>query len=193
MPPQPARVPGTGREEILHNRNDMVCIGRISKSHGTRGEVRIISYSDFPERFKSLKSVFLETARDLSEIEVEGARFHNRQVLLKLAGIENMDDADRIKGALLLVDEKDVFPLPEGHYYHFQLLGLSVVDEEKGELGPLTEIIETGANDVYVVDSPRFGEVLIPVIPQVVLDIDLASRLVRVRLLPGLIDEERTP
>ena len=175
----------------MQNQDEMVCIGRVSKPHGTRGELRIISYSDFPERFKDLQSVLVKTARELKEMRVEGARFHNRQVLLKFEGIDSMDEAERIKGALLMVDEKDVFPLPEGHYYHFQLLGLTVVDNERGELGTLAEIIETGANDVYVVNSPRFGEVLIPVIPQVVLDIDLALRRIQVSLLPGLIDEER--
>ena len=172
--------------------DEMVAIGRVGKAHGTRGEVRIISYSDFPQRFKALKSVYMGTSRELKEIGVEGARIHNnRQVLLKLTGIDTKDQAEGLKGALLLVEEKDVFPLPEGCYYHFQLLGLNVYDVEKGLLGPLTEIIETCANDVYVVDSSRYGQVLIPVIPQVVKDIDLAGQRIEVELLPGLLDEER--
>ncbi len=174
----------------MNNSDERVCIGRISKAHGTRGEVRISSYSDFPERFKSLKTVSVDGLRDVKELEVEAVRFHNRQVLIKFRGVDAIESADLLKGGLLMVDETDVFPLPEGYYYHFQLMGLIVTDEEHGELGPISEIIETGANDVYVVHSLRYGEILIPVIPQVVLNIDLKAKNVQVKLLPGLIDQE---
>ena len=79
--------------------------------------------------------------------------------------------------------------MPEGYFYHFQLQGLSVYDVEKGLLGELTDIIETGANDVYVVDSPQYGEILIPAIKDVILAVKLEEKLMEINLLPGLIED----
>ena len=110
-------------------------------------------------------------------------------LLFKLAGVDTVEAAAGLVKGLLQVSEEELHPLPEDTYYVFHLLGLEVDDLDKGYLGKVTEVLPTGANDVYVVKGERYGEVLIPAIKDVVLDIDLANRRMRVKLLPGLINE----
>lgn len=120
-------------------------------------------------------------------MEVEASRPHQHGYVLKLKGIETPEEARTLNHVLLQIEETEVYPLPKGVYYHFQLEGLEVIDVKRGPLGILSEILETGANDVYVVNSPRFGEILIPALKEVILKIDLDSARMEVALLPGLV------
>ena len=160
----------------------------MSGSYGLRGEVKIHPLTDYPERFSTLSRVFLVIDDKRALMEVEKARPHGANHLIKLKNIDSREAADALRGQYLMIPEDEVFPLPEGCYYHFQLQGLVVYDEELGCLGNLTGILETGANDVYVIKSDQYGEVLIPAIPEVVLQVDLKENIMRIRLLPGLID-----
>lgn len=168
-------------------REDLINIGKIAGTYGYKGMVRIIPLTDFPERFKELKQVYVSHRGAVEEMLVEDARPYEQSYLLKLKGIDTREDAQDYRHALLQVGPDQLYPLPEGYYYHFQLQGLSVYDVEKGLLGKLTEILETGANDVYVVKSEEYGEILLPAIKEVVLDVDLEAGTMQVRLLPGLI------
>ena len=167
---------------------DLINIGKIVGTYGYQGMVRIMPLTDFPERFKKLKTVILWKNGKGSKVMVEAARSYKESYLLKLQGIDSMEAAKDYCNALLKIDESQLYPLPADHYYHFQLQGLSVYDEEKGFLGELGEVLETGANDVYVVQSPEYGEILLPAIKDVILEVDLEEKIMRVRLLPGLID-----
>lgn len=168
---------------------NLVSIGKIVGTHGYKGTVKVIPLTDFPERFKNLQQVYLNRNGTVTQVAVESSNVNNQPFLIKLEGIESKEEAQTYRGSLLMVEEKDVFPLPAGVYYHFQLQGLKVYDSERGLLGTLTQILETGANDVYVVDSPRYGEILIPAIRDVIEAVDLDQGEMRVKLLPGLIDE----
>lgn len=168
-------------------REDLITIGKIAGTYGYQGMVRIAPMTDFPERFKKLKRVIVSHNNAAREVNVEDARPHGETYLLKLEGIDNREDAQEYRNALLQIEPGQLYPLPEGYYYHFQLQGLSVYDEEKGLLGELTEILETGANDVYVVKSAEYGEVLLPAIKEVILEVNLEENRMLVRLLPGLI------
>lgn len=168
---------------------DMVAIGEICGTHGYRGEVKVIPLTDFPERFFKMTEVWIETGRGLRLMDIENVRPHRQFLLIKFAGIESKEAAAVLARGVLMVREKDVCPLPEGTYYIYQLIGLEVWDEERGELGKLVDVITTGANDVYVVRGERYGEILLPAIKEVVLNIDLAANTMRVRLMPGLVDE----
>ncbi|MBO8158650.1 ribosome maturation factor RimM [Thermosyntropha sp.] len=170
------------------NREEMVAIGRIVGTFGFKGTLKIAPLTDFPERFKKLKKVRLCGSKINMEFEVEEAREHNNLYLLKFKGIESKEEAAKYKNAFLMIDESEVYPLPEGYYYHFQLKGLEVYDEEKGFLGELTDILETGANDVYVVVSEQYGEILLPAIKEVIKEVDLKNNKMEVKLLPGIID-----
>jgi 16S rRNA processing protein RimM len=167
---------------------DLINIGKIVGTYGYQGMVRIMPLTDFPERFKKLKTVIIWQNGKAKKVMVEDARYHREFYLLKLQGIDSMEVAKDYRNALLKIDESQLYPLPAGHYYHFQLQGLSVYDEEKGFLGELTEVLETGANDVYVVQSPDLGEILLPAIKDVILEVSLEENIMRVKLLPGLID-----
>lgn len=167
---------------------DLISIGKIVGTYGYQGMVRIMPLTNFPERFKELKTVILWHKGKGSKVIVEAARSYKESFLLKLQGINSMEAAKDYHNALLKIEESQLYPLPPGHYYHFQLQGLSVYDEEKGFLGELTEVLETGANDVYVVQSPGYGEILLPAIKDVIREIKLEEKIMRVRLLPGLID-----
>ena len=167
---------------------DLINIGKIVGTYGYQGMVRIMPLTDFPERFKKLKTVILWKNGKGSKVMVEAARSYKESYLLKLQGIDSMEAAKDYCNALLKIDESQLYPLPAGHYYHFQLQGLSVYDEEKGFLGELGEVLETGANDVYVVQSPEYGEILLPAIKDVIREVNLEEKIMRVRLLPGLIE-----
>lgn len=167
----------------------MVSIGRLAGTFGVRGSLKMVALTDFPERFHSMQRVILNQGGRLQTLTIESVQPHQQQFLIKFKGVDNKEEARLLVNALLQVEEKDVHPLPEGVYYHFQLIGLQVFDRERGLLGEISDILETGANDVYVVHSPRYGEVLIPATKEVVLDIDLDKGRVDVDLLPGLIED----
>ncbi len=168
----------------------MVNIGKIARTHGFDGTLKIIPLGNYPERFKKLKKVTVSWAagRKVQQMEVERTRIANNQVYIKLKEIPSREDAQAYQGGFLQVPEEEVWPLPEGHYYYFQLEGLQVVDEEKGRMGVLTEVLETGANNVYVVKRENKRDLLLPAIPQVIKKIDLEQKTMHVQLLPGLED-----
>lgn len=168
--------------------DNRISIGRVTGVFGIKGWVKVFPLTDFPERFKVLKEVYCNVSGVVQRFVVESSRPHKAGYLLKFRGIENPDQAKELRQALVQIDEDDIYPLPEGFYYHFQLRGLQIYDHELGFLGVLSEILETGANDVYIVESPRFGEVLIPALKKVILKVDLGLGRMDVALLPGLVD-----
>jgi 16S rRNA processing protein RimM len=160
-------------------------IGEVSRPHGVHGEVRIIPHTDVPERFTWLKTAYL--GREAPQpVEVEGARFHQGVILLKLAGFDSRDAVEPLRGQWLQVLEEDAIPLEEGEYFLYQLEGLRVWSDDGRELGRLAEVIETGANNVFVVRG-ELGELLLPDIPDVVQAIDFDAGTIIVHLLPGLL------
>lgn len=169
---------------------DLIAIGKIVGHFGYKGEVRVVPLTDFPERFKTLKHVYVNCKGQTSSQRVETVKNHANGWRFKLSEINDKETAEKYRGSLLQISENEVFSLPEGYYYYFQLQGLKVYDQQRGFLGELTDIIETGANDVYVVKSERYKEILIPAIKQVIVNIDLPGQAMQVDLLPGIIDDE---
>jgi 16S rRNA processing protein RimM len=164
-------------------------IGRITKPHGVRGEVRVALYTDVPERFGWLEAAYLsadEWDDDLSPTGVEYARLHGDVVLLKLAGYDDREAAQALRNLWVQVPVDEAVPLEEGEYYLFQLLGLDVVETAGEPLGKVVDILETGAHNVLVVKGER-GEVLLPDIPDVIQTIDFDANQITVTLLPGLL------
>ncbi|GJM39785.1 MAG: ribosome maturation factor RimM [Ardenticatenaceae bacterium] len=175
------------KQSIPTNFDDLgfIVIGVITKPHGIRGELRIKPYTDEPNRFTWLEQVYIG-ANDPQPMEVEQARVHQDKVLLKLTAVTNRTDAEALRGQWLMVPEDQALPLEEGEYFLFQLKGLTVVTTDGETLGTLTEIIETGANNVFVVKGDK-GELLLPDIDDVVQEIDFNNGRMLVTLLPGLI------
>ena len=171
---------------------DFLVIGQVLRPHGVRGELRVQVLTDHPDRFKHLEEVMLTINLDDDEGEiypVERARLHQGFAIVKLAEVEDRNAADLLRGQWLLVPVEDAVPLEEGEFYVHQLIGLEMVTESGESIGTVTEMLETGANDVYVVDSPKYGEVLIPAIPDVIKDINLETGKITIAPLPGLLSD----
>ena len=161
-------------------------VGVIASTHGIRGEVKVFPTTDDPARFKKLKIVLLDTGKELTELEVQSVKFFKQFVILKFRGIDNINDIEIYKGKSLLVPREDAVELEENEYYIADLIGMEVVTDE-GEFGILRDVMETGANEVYIIDSKEHGEVLIPAIRDCILDVDVENRRMKIRLMDGLI------
>lgn len=162
-------------------------VGIISSTHGIRGEVKVFPTTDDAARFKKLKKVILDDKAGRRELEIEGVKFFKRMVILKFKGLDSIDDVTPYKGTGLLVARENAVRLRRNEYFIADLIGMRVIDEEEKEVGVLTDVIETGANDVYAVEMTDGGEVLLPAIRQCILDVDIEARLMRVHIMEGLL------
>lgn len=173
---------------------ERIGVGKIIGTHGVRGEVKVFLLTDFPERFRPGTRLILEQEGAEGRegktfpVTVIRARPGKGNLILKLAEINDADQARAVRGAILKVEPWEVEPLPEGHYYIYQLLGSRVYTTGDEFLGTLEEILTTGANDVYVVRAEGTREILIPALKTVVRRVDLAGKEIRVELPPGLRD-----
>lgn len=163
-----------------------LAIGRVSRPHGVRGEVRVELLTDSPERFKVLQAVYVGEASP-RRVAVDSVRILQDAVLLKLDGYPSRTEAEQLRGELLLVPESEAVPLEEGEYFLYQLVGLAVYSIGGTYVGRLTEVLETGANNVFVVDGSS-GQHLLPDIPAVIKDIDIEGGRLIITPMPGLID-----
>lgn len=165
-------------------------VGTIANTHGIKGEVKVMSVTDFPdERFKLGNTLYLFKSDDAEPLELKVAshRVHKGFDLLKFEGYDNINDVEQFKGAKLKVDESQHQPLDDGQYYYDQIIGLDVVTTDGETIGKIKEIIPTnGANDVWSVKRPGKQDLLLPVIDDVVKKVDLDNQLVEVELMEGL-------
>jgi len=158
-------------------------VGRILAPWGMRGEVKVEVLTDFPERFAPRKVVYLNTI----PLEIERCHPHKQHMVVKLATIDSVEAAERLRGQDLTIPSSELYPLPQGQYYTFQLIGLKVVTTRGQTLGRVTDIMSTASNDVYIVDGKR-GEILIPAIEDVVKSIDLKKGKMVIEAIEGLLD-----
>lgn len=165
-------------------------VGVISSTHGVRGEVKVFPTTDDANRFKKLKKVILDTGMKKKELEIQGVKFFKQFVILKFKGIDNINDIEKYKGKSLYVTRENSVKLKKDEYFIADLIDMQVVLEDGTLLGILTDVMKTGANDVYCVESEKYGEVLLPAIGECILDVDVEGRKMTVHLMPGLIDEE---
>ena len=165
-----------------------LAVGLLRRPHGVHGEILMEVYTDFPERLEDGTTVFLGAKHKPAAIR--HIRHHNEGLLFSFEGVDTPESAGLLRKQLVYVKTATRPALPAGQYYHHQMIGMTVVDDSGNELGKLTEIIETGANDVYVVLSGSGKELLLPSIKQVVLDVDVESNRMIVHLIPGLLEEE---
>lgn len=161
-------------------------VGVISSTHGIRGEVKVFPTTDDAARFKKLKRVFLKTDDDRMELEIQSVRFFKQFVIVKFKGIDNINDVERYKGRSLLVPREEAVELDTDEYYIADLIGMDVFTES-GRFGVLKDVMETGANEVYIIDTPEYGEVLVPAIHECILDVDVEGRAMKIHLMDGLV------
>jgi 16S rRNA processing protein RimM len=162
-------------------------VGRVLRPHGVQGELRVEVITGFPERLGRHGHFYLahpDSPKDVRRYSSEALRRHKGVVLLKLAGCDDRNEAELLRDMLVQIPVEEAVPLEEGEYYHFQIVGVRVETEGGEWLGQVAEVLETGANDVYLVRGPR-GEVLVPAITDVVRELDMEEGRMVVRLLPG--------
>ena len=162
-------VPDTSNERII--------VGRVGAAHGIRGELRIIPLTDFPERFTALREVMVGDEL----LHIESVKPQGKNFLMRFREYAVREDAQKLTGRLLTVARAEAVPLDDGEYYVFDIVGLTVYDEEDNELGTVENVLRTGSNDVYAVRSEDGREILIPALCTVVRTIDVPSGRMTVR------------
>ena len=163
-------------------------VGIITQTHGVHGEVKVFPTTDDPERFLDLEYVFLDTGREKKKLTIQSVKFFKQFVILKFKGINNINDIERYKRCPLLVDRENAVELEEDEYFIADMIGMNVLTEDGEIFGTLKDVIETGANDVYIINSKKHGEVLIPAIKECILDVNVKEGRMLVHLMEGLID-----
>lgn len=176
---------------------DLFQVGVITTTHGIRGEVKVFPTTDDAARFKKLKKVLLDTGREKLELEIVQVKFFKNLVILKFKDIDNINDVEKYKGKSLFVTRDQAVKCEKDEYFIADLLGVRVLTEEGQALGQIADVLQTGANDVYVIQADetsssagRKKELLIPAIKECILDVDMEQRTMRIHLLPGLLEED---
>ncbi len=168
---------------------DLFRVGVIANTHGIKGEVKVFPTTDDPQRYRSLKEVLLDAGREMLSLEIQGVRFFKNLVIVKFKGIDNINDIEKYKGKDLYVTRENAVPLAEDEYYIADIIGAEVLTEDGAFFGTLKEVMETGANLVYVVEH-QGREVLLPVIDDCVREISPEEHRVVVHIMKGLLEEE---
>lgn len=156
--------------------------------------MRIIT--DYPERLYELNKLYLGSGTDdpnIAKVTLKSVRFHKDYALLTVKGITDRNQADTLRGKTVMISKDDAVPLEDGEYYLFDLIGLTVIVNDQ-EIGEIKEVLQTGANDVYIIDGPRYGELLLPAHDETIESIDFDSETVTMTLPDGLLptDESKT-
>jgi len=168
--------------------NEFIRIGKILKSQGHRGAVKVLPLTDFPDRFLDMKLARVRLpGGNKVEYTMEDARLHGKFVTIKFKEINDMDIADKLRGSYIEVSRQELVPLEEDCYYIFDIVGLSVYDTAEKFLGKITDVLQTGANDVYVVETGG-KPLLLPALKEVVREVDLEGGRMLVDLPKGLAD-----
>lgn len=163
-------------------------VGVITSTHGIRGEVKVFPTTDDPKRFDYLKNVIVDMKREQLELEITGVKYFKQYVILKFKGYDDINEIQQFIKKDLLVTRENAVKLEEGEFFICDLVGCKIITDDNNELGILKDIMQTAANDVYVVECNDGKEVLIPSIPQCVLEKNPEAGYIRVHLLKGLLD-----
>lgn len=163
-------------------------IGVISSTHGIRGEVKVFPTTDDVNRFKKLKEVYLDTGKEMLTLHPESVKFFKQFVILKFKEFSNINEVEQYRNKCLLVDREHAVKLRKDEYFIADLIGLKVVTDEEKQLGILKDVLQTGANDVYIVETEEGKEVLLPAIKECVLNVDIEAGMVLVHIMEGLLD-----
>jgi len=164
----------------------MFQVGVISATHGLKGEVKVFPTTDDPQRFKKLKEVMLDTGKELIKLEVEQVKFFKQFVILKFRGYDDINDVEKWKKKPLKVYRDQAVALKKNEYYIADLIDMEVDLEDGTHFGTLKDVMQTGANDVYVIETTDGKEVLLPAIKQCILSVDVEKGHMTVYIMPGL-------
>ena len=164
-------------------------VGVISNTHGIRGEVKVYPTTDNVRRFDDLKEVILDTGKEQLNLHVTSVKYFKNMVILKFKEFNNINDVERFRKCDLMVTRDNALPLKEGQYYLCDVPGAVVINEDtEEEIGKVTDVMETGANNVFVIETKEGKEVLFPVIPDCIKKVDTKEGIVRAHVMKGLIE-----
>ena len=165
---------------------DLLQVGVITSTHGIRGEVKVFPTTDDVSRFKKLKNVILDNGKEHRDLEIESVKFFKNMVILKFKGIDNINDIEKYKKAPLFVTRENAVPLEEDEYFIADLIGLKVVSDEGEDLGIIADVLQTGANDVYIIKKDNAEDLLVRAIHECIKNVDIEGGTMQVHLLAGL-------
>lgn len=157
-------------------------------TQGIKGEVRVLPLTDYPERFKELEQVNIHINNASTTYQIDYVRPHKKFMIIKFKQVADINEAEKLKGALIKITRDQLMPLAEGHYYIFQIIGLDVFDLEGTKLGKIKQVLQTGSNDVYVTKPAQGNDILIPALKSVVKEINIEANRMVVELPEGLLD-----
>ena len=163
-------------------------VGVIASTHGIKGEVKVFPTTNDAERFRKLKKVILDTGTEKLDMEIEGVKFFKQFVIVKFKGIDSIDEIEKYKGKSLFVTREDAVKCKKDEYYIADLIGIEVVEESGSPFGRLKDVMETGANDVYIIEMSDGREVLLPAIRQCILDVNIEKGIMTIHVMEGLLD-----
>ncbi len=167
---------------------DFLEVGKIINTHGLKGEVKIATWTDYPEDFEEIGKVYIKTKAGNEVLNILNVKYQKNNIIVKFKEISDINEAEKYKGLVVLADREDLPELEDGAHYIADLIGLEVVNEEGEVLGKLVDVFNTGANDIYDVKREGKRNLLLPVIDEVVKDIDLQTGKITVHVMEGLDD-----
>ena len=162
-------------------------IGQIFNSYGIKGFLKVVPYTDDITRYSNLKEIYIEKNKKLEKMEIEEVKYHKNLVLLKLKGIDDINETLKYKNCYIKIDRKDAVDLPENSYFIVDLIDIEVYTEEDKYLGKIIDIFPTGSNDVYVVKDELGKQILLPAIREVIKKVDIENKKMIVHLLEGMV------
>ena len=163
-------------------------VGIISSTHGARGEVKVFPTTDDAKRFKNLKEVLMDTGKEFCPLQIETVRFFKQFVILKFKDYDRLDDVEKFRGKALFVTREHAVKLNKDEYFIADLIGMNVTADDGILKGRLKDVLQTGANDVYVISLEDGRELLLPAIKECVLDISFEKNVIKIHILEGLLD-----
>lgn len=170
---------------------DCLRVGTFVNTHGVRGEIKVYPHTDDVNRFSDLDYVYMETKEGLYKCDIASVRYFKNMAIVKFRGTDNINDIEKYKGSDLYVTREQAVPLEENEYFICDVIGSEVISDEGVKIGQVKDVMQTGANDVYIVGTESGEEILIPVIPQCVLELDFENKIVHVHMLEGLMEMNR--
>ncbi len=165
---------------------ELLQVGIIANTHGVRGEVKVFPTTDDAARFDKLKEVILDTGEQKTTLHIMERKYHKNMVILRFREFVNINEVEKFKGNGLFVTRENAVPLQKDEYFIADMIGLNVIEEDGEVLGELSDVLTTGANDVYIIKKENTPDLLIPAIKECILDVDMETGIMTVHLLPGL-------
>lgn len=168
--------------------NNQLEAGKIINTHGLRGEVKVVTWTDYPEVFEEIEFLYVHKKTGDERLDIKNIKYQKNNIIVKFAQINDIDEAEKYKNMILYVDRDQMPPLPDGMNYIVDLIGLEVYNEEGEKIGVIADVFNTGANDIYDVKREGKKNLLLPVIDECVKEVDMENGRVIVNVMEGLDD-----